>query len=62
MPNFQQRDAFIASLTGRLGQMQQQSQQTPGMGAPQFNFPQLYEQAGQMVDQGFQNPFARNRQ
>lgn len=58
MPNFQQRDAFIAQINNQLGQMQQQSWQRPGMGAPQFNFPQMWGQAGQMAEQGFRNPFA----
>ena len=58
MPNFQQRDAFIAQINNQLGQMQQQSWQRPGMGAPQFNFPQMWGQAGKMAEQGFRNPFA----
>lgn len=58
MPNFQQRDAFIAQINNQLGQMQQQSQKQPGMGPPQFNFPQMWGQAGQMAQQGFRNPFA----
>jgi hypothetical protein len=58
MPNFQQRDAFISQINNQLGQMQQQSWQQPGMGAPQFNFPQMWGQAGEMAQQGFQNPFA----
>lgn len=58
MPNFRQRDAFISQINSQLGQMQQQSQQRPGMGPPQFNFPQMWGQAGQMAQQGWQNPFA----
>ena len=58
MPNFQQRDAFISQINNQLGQMQQQSWQRPGMGAPQFNFPQMWGQAGKMAEQGFRNPFA----
>ena len=58
MPNFQQRDAFINQITNQLGQMQGQSWQRPGMGAPQFNFPQMWGQAGQMADQGWRSPFA----
>jgi hypothetical protein len=58
MPNFQQRDAFISQINNQLGQMQGQSWQQPGMGAPQFNFPQMWGQAGQMAQQGFRNPFA----
>lgn len=59
MPDFRQRDAFIAQINNQLGQMQQQSWQQPGMGAPQFNFPQMWGQAGQMAQQGWQNPFAQ---
>jgi hypothetical protein len=59
MPNFQQRDAFISQINNQLGQMQNQSWQQPGMGAPQFNFPQMLGQAGEMAQQGFQNPFAQ---
>lgn len=62
MPNFQQRDAFISQINNQLGQMQGQSWQQPGMGAPQFNFPQMLGQAGQMAQQGFQNPFAPSGQ
>lgn len=58
MPNFQQRDAFISQINNRLGQMQGQSWQKPGMGAPQFNFPQMWGQAGQMANQGWRSPFA----
>lgn len=58
MPNFQQRDAFISQINNQLGQMQNQSRQRPGMGPPQFNFPQMWNQAGQMAQQGFRNPFA----
>jgi hypothetical protein len=57
MPNFQQRDAFINNINTQLGQMQGQSWNQP-MGAPQFDFPQMWGQAGQMVEQGWQNPFA----
>jgi len=59
MPNFQQRDAFIGQINNQLGQMQSQSWQQPGMGAPQFNFPQMWGQAGEMAQQGYQNPFAQ---
>ena len=58
MPNFQQRDAFIGQINNQLGQMQNQSWQQPGMGAPQFDFPTMWGQAGEMAQQGFQNPFA----
>lgn len=59
LPNYQQRDAFISQINNQLGQMQNQSWQQPGMGAPQFNFPQMLGQAGEMAQQGFQNPFAQ---
>jgi hypothetical protein len=49
-PNFGQRDAFIQNLN------QQAGMQTGGM--PQFNFGQAWNQAGNMVQQGWQNPFA----
>jgi hypothetical protein len=58
MPNFQQRDAFINQINNQLGQMQGQSWQKPGMGPPQFNFPQMWGQAGEMAGKGFKNPFA----
>ncbi len=45
MPNFQQRDAFISQINNQLGQMQNQSWQQPGVGAPQFDFPQMWGQA-----------------
>lgn len=56
MPNFQQRDAFIQQINNQLGQMQSQSWNQP-MGAPQFNFGQMWQQAGQMAQDGWQNPF-----
>ena len=49
-PNFGQRDAFIQNLN------QQAGMQAGGM--PQFNFGQAWNQAGNMVQQGWQNPFA----
>lgn len=57
-PNFQQRDAFINSITGQLGQMQQQSWKNPNMGAPQFDFGKMWGQAGDMVKQGWKNPLS----
>lgn len=52
-PNFAQRDAFIQNINNQM---------TPYMtgqasGAPQFNFSQAWSQAGQMVNDGWQNPF-----
>jgi hypothetical protein len=53
-PNFAQRDAFIQQINNQM---------TPYMtgqatGVPQFNFNQAWSQAGQMVNDGWQNPFA----
>jgi len=59
MPNYQQQYAFISQINNQLGQMQNQSWQQPGVGAPQFDFPQMWGQAGEMAQQGFQNPFAQ---
>lgn len=56
-PNFAQRDAFVNNINTQLGQMQQQSW-NQSMGAPQFNFPQMWNQAGQQVQQGWQNPMS----
>lgn len=58
-PNVGQRDAFISNINNQLGQMQQQSWARPGsQGAPQFDFGQMWGQAGDMVQQGWQNPLA----
>ena len=56
MPDFRQRDAFIASINNSLGQ--QMSFGTPTPQPPQLNFPTLWQQAGQMVNNGWQNPLA----
>jgi hypothetical protein len=58
-PNTPTRDAFISQVNNQLGQMQAQSWQQPGMGAPQFDFARMFGQAGDMVQQGYQNPFQR---
>ena len=55
-PNYNQRDAFIQALN---------NQQTPYMtgqarGMPQYDIGAAWNQASQMVQQGFQNPFAPN--
>ena len=55
-PNYNQRDAFIQALN---------NQQTPYMtgqarGMPQYDIGSAFNQASQMVQQGFQNPFAPN--
>jgi hypothetical protein len=56
MPDFRQRDAFIANINNSLGQ--QMSFGTPTPQSPQLNFPALWQQAGQMVNNGWQNPLA----
>jgi hypothetical protein len=56
MPDFRQRDAFIASINDSLGR--QMSFGTPTPQPPQLNFPTLWQQAGQMVNNGWQNPLA----
>ena len=56
MPDFRQRDAFIAGVNNSLGQ--QMSFGTPTPQPPQLNFPTLWQQAGQMVNNGWQNPLA----
>lgn len=54
-PNFGQRDAFIQNLNQQMGQHIQM-----GMGGPpQFNIGQAWNQAGNMAQQGWQNPFAQ---
>jgi hypothetical protein len=57
-PDTQQRDAFISQINNQLGQMQGQSWQRQ-MGAPQFDFARMFGQAGNMVQQGYQNPFSQ---
>jgi hypothetical protein len=56
MPDFRQRDAFIASINNSLGQQMSFGAPTPQ--PPQLNFPSLWQQAGQMVNNGWQNPLA----
>lgn len=60
MPNYQQQGAFISQINNQLGQMQGQSWNQQ-MGAPQFDFGQMWGQAGNMVQQGWQNPFAQQQ-
>lgn len=52
-PSFAQRDALIQRLNDTLLPYQM-GQRT---GAPQFNIPQLFGQANQMVASGWRNPF-----
>lgn len=56
MPDFRQRDAFIASINNALGN--QMSFGTPTPQPPQLNFPALWQQAGDMVSNGWTNPLA----
>jgi hypothetical protein len=51
-PNFGQRDAFIHSINQQMGAQMQAG------GRPQFNFGQAWNQAGNMVQRGWTNPFA----
>lgn len=57
---YQQRDAFIQSANNQMGQYMP-GQQMHGQ-APQFNVGQMWGQAGDMVQQGWQNPFAQWQQ
>jgi len=56
--NFGTRDAFIASINNSLAQQQANGFNTQGAAPPQFNFPALYQQANQMVANGWSNPLA----
>ena len=56
MPDYSQRDAFIASINDSLGR--QMSFGTPTPQPPQLNFPELWQQAGGMVRNGWSNPLA----
>ena len=53
-PNYAQRDAFIQGLNDAL--LPYQTGRTSGL--PTYDFPALLTQANQMVDDGYQNPFA----
>ena len=65
-PNFALRDAFAQNINSAMTPYYQNSGTYLGEGAPpptwgqapQFNFPQLYGQATNMVDNGYQNPLA----
>ncbi len=62
--NYPQRDAFIQRINDTMGGYQANQGVYQGDGAPppswgrppQFNFPQLWNQAGQMVSSGWTNP------
>lgn len=56
--NFGTRDAFIASINNSLAQQQANGFNTQGAAPPRFNFPALYQQASQMVANGWSNPLA----
>jgi len=56
--DFGTRDAFIASINNSLAQQQANGFNTQGAAPPQFNFPALYQQASQMVANGWSNPLA----
>jgi hypothetical protein len=53
-PNFAQRDAFIQNINNQMAPYMTGQ----ASGAPQFNFNQAWSNAGQMVNDGWQNPFA----
>jgi hypothetical protein len=53
-PNSPQRDAFIQNINNQMAPYMTGQ----ASGAPQFNFNQAWSQASQMVNDGWQNPFA----
>ncbi len=53
-PNFGQRDAFIQNINDSMLPYYGGKSQ----GAPQFDFQSMYKQAGDMVKDGWQNPFS----
>lgn len=65
-PNYALRDAFAQNINSAMMPYYQNSGTYLGEGAPppswgqapQFNFPQLYGQAANMVANGYQNPLA----
>jgi hypothetical protein len=52
-PNFAQRDAFIQNINNQMAPYMTGQ----ASGPPQFNFNQAWSNAGQMVNDGWQNPF-----
>jgi hypothetical protein len=64
---YQQRDAFIQTANDQMGQYMANGGVYQGQGAPpptwgqqpQFNPMQMWGQAGDMVQQGWQNPYAQ---
>jgi hypothetical protein len=67
---YQQRDAFIQTANDQMGQYMANGGVYQGQGAPpptwgqqpQFNPMQMWGQAGDMVQQGWQNPYAQPAQ
>lgn len=59
---YQQRDAFIQTANDQMGQYMANAGtgQSPGP-PPQFNMQQMWGQAGQMVEQGWQNPYSQQQ-
>ncbi len=57
-PDFRQRDAFIASIVNSLGEQQMANMGGSQMVPPTLNFPALWSQAGNMVQDGWTNPLA----
>jgi hypothetical protein len=63
-PNFGQRDAFINNINNTMAGYQANQGTYLGDGAPpaswgqtpQFNFPGMWQQAGEMVQSGWKNP------
>lgn len=61
---YPQQDAFVSQLLGQMGQIPSgtwlgQGAPPPDFGRrPQMDFGQMWGNAGQMVDQGFTNPFS----
>lgn len=56
--DYNTRDALIASITNSAMQQQAAGFGTQGARPPQFNWPQLYQQAQDMVAGGWSNPLA----
>jgi hypothetical protein len=63
-PNFGQRDAFVSNINDTMAGYQANQGTYLGAGAPpptwgqtpQFNFPAMWQQAGNMVQGGWKNP------
>ena len=65
-PNYGQRDAFIQNINDATAAYQANQGTYLGQGAPpptwgqapQYNVPQMWQQAGNMVSNGWQNPLS----